>query len=261
MSLLYVDVLGVKARWRLGGAALVISAYARLESMVEEALGELEEQPTGGGIQSDALALVFESATGAVRAGRALFADAFRHSVDNPDDRIWLRGVVSPVDAATELIAEEPFRSEGDSLAVRRFSPDLLRAINVEQSGTKGVRLLFDQELSCQALHDDLAIQVGDHRSVVPLKELTNSVYPDGINAAEAGYADVLWMIPDPFSHWSEWEAEEIRLSKALRAAGRQSEEFTQIAATALVFSEVAAILGSVGLRKKGGLPGVPGGK
>src|SRR4051794_4261514 len=96
MPLLYVDVLGVKARWRSGGPSLVSATFARLESIVAESLEAVSGRPAAGGIQSDALGLVFETAEDAVRAGRALFAHAFDHSVANPGDQLWLRGVVSP---------------------------------------------------------------------------------------------------------------------------------------------------------------------
>lgn len=259
MALLYVDVLGIKARWRTGGSALVTETYLLLEQMLQQALASVGESPRAGGIQSDALGLAFDHTAEAVRVGRTLFAKAFRYSVENPDSPLWLRGVVSPVDKAVPLVVEEPFGDDEGTLTVRRFSDDLLHAINVEQSGTKGVRLLIDKQLLVQTVIDEFAIPVGHHRYLIPLRELDNSIYPEGAGLSTAGYADILWMIPEPISHWKQWEEEDWRLSKALRAAGQQGEQFAQMAATALVFSEVAAILGSVGHRRTGGLPGAPG--
>jgi hypothetical protein len=192
--------------------------------------------------------------------GRALFASAFEHSAENPDHPLLLRGVISPVRPNDDLVTEQPFRDqEEDPLTVRRFSDDLLRAINVEQSGTKGMRLLIDNELCTEAVGEEFAIRVEDQRYLIPLKHLENSLYPEGEGLSKAGYADVLWMIPDPIAHWREWVAEEWRLSKALRASGRHPEQFAQLAATALVFSEAGAILGSVSIHRKAGLPGAPG--
>jgi len=259
VPLLYVDVLGVKARWQAGGPERVSAAFALLEELVGETLDEVDTAPIAGGVQTDAAALVFDEVEAAVRMGRALFRRAFDRSVEQPEARLWLRGVISPVESTDELTTESPLRGDGDTLLVRRFSPDLLRAINVEQSGVKGMRLLLDQELAGDELSDALVIPIGESGHVLPLKNLSYSLYPEGAGVSEAGYADVLWMIPDEVAHWSDWSLQELKLSKALRGSGRDTYEFTQIAATALTFSETAAILGAVGLRKTGGLPGVPG--
>lgn len=250
MPLLYVDVLGVKARWRSGGPDLVVATYARFEQLLQDVLVSVQEQPISGGIESDAVALVFDTTVGALRVGRALFAAAFQYSADNAGDPLWLRGVVSPSEKEEALVVETPFQHD-NVLTTRHFSRGLLRAINIEQSGTKGMRLLLDHELYADDVIDHLAIPIQSGRHLIAAKTLANSIYPRVPSASEAGYADVFWMVPDPLTHWDQWRRQEIRLSRALRAAGRNSDEFAQLSATALVFNEVAAILGSISLRRK----------
>lgn len=191
--------------------------------------------------------------------GRALFRNAFEHTVAHEDERIWLRGVISPSDPAAALMEDSPFEADPQNLQVRRYSDDLMRAIQVEQSGTKGARLLIDRDLVNDGLSDELKIAVGEHRFLVPIRTLDYSLYPDIPPGAVEPFADVLWMVPFPIEHFDQWQERDREIGKLMRIAGRSGEEFMHVSATAQVFSEAAAMLGAVGVRRKGGLPGTPG--
>jgi heptaprenylglyceryl phosphate synthase len=93
MPLLYVDLLGMKARYQSGGVRSARRGYRILGEMIAEALSELpSDRPVSGGVQSDAAALQFATAVDAVIVGRAVFRETLMRSTRNR--RLWIRGVI-----------------------------------------------------------------------------------------------------------------------------------------------------------------------
>lgn len=231
MPLLYVDVLGMKARWQ--AQAGVRPAYRRLERFVAQAVATLPPGTlVGGGVQTDAAALLLEDPVDTVMVGRELFRIAFDYS--NGNNRFWLRGVI--LDGGhpnSRLSSERPLDDAPNGLTVRRYSERLLNAINVEASGFRGQRLLVQSG----ALRTPPTCQMANGSEFKLVRRLKNSVYP---SPACDGFADVLWMVPD---NVAQWELERIKMLDRLRWSARSPEESAQAAATMLAFAEVEAML------------------
>lgn len=247
MPLLYIDVLGMKARWQGGNLGTVKAAFARLEDLVQQSLAQLPtDTQYDARLQSDAAAILFADASPAIRVGRSIFQAAAGTSTET--ERFWLRGLITSAPAelySLETVSDygAPFRC----LRIRHFADQLLSAVLIEQSGPKGARLLLEQELVSQHLKSEFAIDVAPGR-LYPFRRLDNSAYP---RVEADAFCDVLWMFPDPYTP-NSWRDRQRRMNNMLRWAGGvaaatgHDEEFSHAAATALVFTECDAILGSV---------------
>jgi hypothetical protein len=240
VPLLYVDLLGMKARYVGGGVRAARRGYTLLGELVASGLGALPEgRPVTGGVQSDAAALQFATATDAVIVGRAIFRKTFARSARNR--RLWIRGVVmsgSYPDAA--LQREDQLAGAPAGVFERHFTDTLLRAVNVEQAGFRGQLLLIEEQLVTAQLENALSWQVGDGR-LLPAHRLRYSQYPRGLDA----YRDVLWPVADDIRRWP---LSYTRLLDRLRwAADGGDAELVQASATHLLFAEIDAILHGLG--------------
>jgi hypothetical protein len=240
-ALLYADVLGIKALWNTAEIDQVKRAFDRFEQMVEQALRARPPRgPVAGGLQSDAVALVFDDTSDAVRVGIELFRNAF--DAATAEERMWLRGVICPVTEGPERLVVEQALQAQPELTVRRFSDEMLEAINTEQR-FKGARLLI-----CDALVDDavaaaVAIQARNG-TAVPLRKLEHSPLPPPSSSGD--WQEIMYLVPDPYS-LAAVEDRTTRMQRRLRwAASRahrgSTEEFTHVAMLAAVWAECEAI-------------------
>lgn len=75
MILLYVDLLGVKARWRRGGRPEAEVAFRHLQHFVTSGLSILPRgrvNTVRGGVDSDAAALIFQELDEAIDVARTI---------------------------------------------------------------------------------------------------------------------------------------------------------------------------------------------
>ncbi len=247
MVLFYADVLGMKARWKTGELDRVTAAYALFERLVDRALSTTAlTGSVSGGVQSDAVALVFDTAIDAVRFGNALFCSAFESGTET--SRFWLRGLITSSNVGgTELVSERPLGASWPEIAVRHFSRELLSTVNIEQA-YRGPRLLIAQDAIDASLRDALAMRVGS-KFVIPLKQLEYTPVPD----AGGPWWDVLYLLEPPLSQ-QRVEARHVEIGQRMRwAASRRhqgtDDELTHVAVLAVVWAECAAIAWDVGLR------------
>lgn len=244
MPLLYVDVLGMKARWQSADLGAVRVAYQTFEQLVGDALDALPADVYfEAGVQSDAAAIVVGDVGNAVEIGRAMFRGALELS--NAQERFWMRGVIVSAPAGLDALETlEIGPRNGGQLSTRHFSDELLGAVLAEQTGPRGARLLVQRTLVSASLRQRFTITLGADQRIVPFRRLDNSAYPRG---AEQDYADVLWMLPTPYTKAS-WDASHRTMNNALRWAGRaaavtrKDDEFAHAAATELIFKECDAI-------------------
>jgi len=240
VPLLYVDLLGMKARYQAGGVRAARRSYTLLGELVAAGLTALGAgRPVSGGVQSDAAALQFASATDAVAVGRALFGAAFARSARNR--RLWIRGVVMRGSyPGAPLQREEQLAGAPVGVFERHFTDSLLRAVNLEQSGFRGQRLLIDNDLVTPQLNQALGWGVGEGR-LLPAHRLRYSSYPEGTE----NFSDVLWPVPGDIA---VWRGSYTRLLDRLRwAAGGGDQESVQASATHLLFAEIDSIIHSLG--------------
>lgn len=233
----------MKARWQSAGIAGAKAAYQTLDLVIRHALTSVPTpmaESVSGGIQSDAAALAFGDVASALTVGRLVFKETFRRcgALDAGQTRHWVRGVVVDM-GEEELESSEPLPGPAGGVFKRVFSDDLLEGINVEQSGYRGQRLLVAESLINSEVEDRFRIDVGERRKLEPLTTLT---YSDG----RPGFRDFLWMFPyEESSDELEpaWELMRRAMENRLRRAGEGGPgEFTQAAATQLVFAECNAI-------------------
>lgn len=236
MVLLYFDILGMKARWKTGEIEIVKRAFLTLDDVIEEALSAADErvqETVSGGVQSDAGALLFEAAEDAVNVGRSIFQNAFQ--LGSAAERFWLRGVIIPVEG-DELESVENLTGGARNVAKRVFCDELMTAINYEQSGFGGQRLLLAESLFNDELAKKFMTEVratGSYpRSIFHLAQLKHS---EGVEE----FRDVLWMVPEDIA---SWPAQRERMSRRLRWSAADREEFRHASLTMLIFEEVEAI-------------------
>lgn len=241
MPLLYIDLLGMKSRYRATGVNGARAGHRQLVSVVRAGLQALPDGAlVSGGIQSDAVALQFLHAFEAIVVGRAILLNAFTRS--NRARRIWLRGAVMKHGGPkSRLDSIHAIDGCPDGIVDRQFREVLLNAVHVEQSGFRGQRLLVEGGLLDDRLAVSTELVFSKGRAFSPVRRLTYSGYPAPVCD---GFADVLWMVP---AQLSAWENRKLRMLDLLRWSSKGGEEeMAQAAATHLVFAEADAMLNSV---------------
>lgn len=239
MPLLYVDMLGMKARYHRGGPRAALRGYHLLGELVREGLEALPEgHAVSGGVQSDAACLQFASVNDAITVGRKLFSDTFRRS--KRSRLLWVRGVI--VDEGHPEAPIETNRQLQDStpdVFVREFALPLVRAIHAEQSGFHGQRLLIESKLVGSELNRALRQKVGNGH-LTPTHRLRYSRYPPPTGR----FRDVLWPVPDDLDDWPFLCR---RMLDRLRWANDGGNPaFLHASATHLLFEEINSIIHSL---------------
>jgi hypothetical protein len=238
VPLLYVDMLGMKARYHRGGTRAAQSGYRHLAELVQQGLEALPEgHAVRGGVQSDAVCLQFASAIDAVKVGQKLFSDTFRRS--NRSNLLWVRGVIVEGGPDTPIEMTKPLQASTPEVFVREFAPPLVRAIHAEQSGFHGQRLLIESKLASRELDQALQQEIGNgHLS--PTHRLRYSKYPPPTGR----YRDVLWPVPERLEDWPSLCR---RMLDRLRWASDGGDlAFLHASATHLLFEEISSILHSL---------------
>jgi hypothetical protein len=239
MVVVFIDLLGVRARWHEGGRPSAEAAFGRLEALVGEALARLAPKSLrDGALETDSAALVFGSSEEALSFIRDLFSEAFVAPRRAKDERLWIRGTVSTIQSRGALRHAEGL-SGHPKVRVFRLDGSLLDAIAVEKSGFKGMRIVVEEKLLTPAVRDRFSVKAGS-RALVPFRSLTNSVYPRRIAHV---YEDFLWMAR---SEEADWRKLKRSMSDRLRWSAQDSEEFVQAASTQVVFNETVAIFRSL---------------
>jgi hypothetical protein len=236
MPLLYVDVLGMKARYQQGGVEAARKAYGVFAGRVKEGLAVLDaDTSVAGGIQSDAVALQFRTTSDAVKVGRALFRAAFEKSTKS--NRMWLRGVILKAGApGSELQHEGQLPGAPEGIFERHFADPVLSAINAEQAGFRGHRLLIESMLVTSQLHSEFGV-AAPHGRINAASKLQFSVCP-------SGFQDVLWPACENLSDWPHYQRK--MLDRYRYAAAGGDSEWIHASATHLLFAELDSIVHSI---------------
>jgi hypothetical protein len=143
-----------------------------------------------------------------------------------------------------ELQSEQQLEGAPTGVFERHFNGTLLRAINAEQSGFRGQRLLIEDPLITPHLTATLQVPVGEG-AVLPAHRLRYSIAP-------LGFHDVLWPMPEDPGQWPSFYR---RLLDRLRWASDGGDfESLQASATHLLFAEIDSIVHALG----GATAGVP---
>ena len=236
--LLFIDMLGVRARWHLGGRESVEKAFSRFHSIIIEAIQTRDRgKVLHGGIEADSAAIICSSAKTAVYIGRNAFRIAFRSARSPNDERLWLRGVIVPANEADPLKTERPLASDLDQIKVAEYSTSLLEAISAEKSGVKGMRLLIGGGLSKKEIQRAYGLNI--HGAYFcPIRRPQTLSYPSRLK----GYRDILWMASAKEDKWKEMQR---TMSYRLKWSAANADEFIHAAVTQVLFNHWEGILES----------------
>lgn len=244
-ALLFVDLLGVRARWHSGGRAAAETAFKDFRNVVAASLkGLLAGDVVDGLIETDAVALTCKNVATALAIGQRLYGMVFRQTQHNRERRYWLRGVIVPRAADEPLRRVGAFAGRLAHISLVHYESELFDAIAIEKSGLKGMRLLVDRSLITPEISREYRIP---HENLwfIPFKHLRDSYYPRNISET---HLDYLWMASEKAE---DRRSMEILMSQRLRLASHDPEELLQAAATQVVFHEYAAMIGSLDGRLK----------
>ena len=243
MVILFVDLLGVRSRWHKGGRDAAEEAFQAFRNLVAYSLKGLSaDQVPHGLVETDAAAITCSSVDVALDLGKKLYRATFEQTARNRDSRNWLRGAIMPRQSENPLRRSTHFSDALQHVELVLYETDLLDAIQIEKSGIKGMRLIVDKELITPDVNRKYALHF-EELNFIPLKRLRNSSYPGKVSN---GYLDYLWMasiVPD------EMTKMERLMALRLRHSSHDAEEFTQAAATQVLFHECTAIIGSLRTR------------
>ena len=239
-SILFIDMLGARRRWQEGGVKLSRSTFTKFKSLIiKSARNTVSDEILSGGIETDSAMIVCSSLLSAVHLAKDIYLTAFKTKNHASAPRIWLRGCIMPYIDSKFLRQEAPLKKPIGNIKVWAYSAEALDAISVEKSGYKGMRLLVNSGLITQSDIDSLRIEFGTH-TLIPLTKLRYVGYP---KVSEGDYHDLLWMAT---SDDSEWRSLNINMTSRLRYSSHDSEEFSQAAATQVLFHECAALINSI---------------
>lgn len=238
-SLLYVDLLGVRARWNQDGRSGAVEAFTQFERLVTGALrSRVGGEPISAAMESDAAAFLCASQHDAVCIGKALYLDTFRVFDRRKHGRPWLRGAIVSYSGETQLRHERATGVSG--LSVTDYAPGLLEAISVEKAGYKGMRLLVEDDLVTDTLRGAHCEALSNGQKIHVFRQMTHSNYPGRLSK---GWQDVLWMAT---ADSREWQERQRLMARRLRYAAKDADEFLQAAATQVLFHECDAIVGTL---------------
>ena len=236
MPLLFVDMLGVKARWLRGGRIAAEAAFQQFWGLIGYAVrGESSATIALGLVESDSVAIDCKSTGSALRIAEKMYHAAFIQTYENKEHRVWLRGVI--LERTTDDPLRMPSKFKKDmGIDLMLYSGDLLDAITIEKCGFKGMRVLISQSLITEGVKEEFVASDGEV-SFIPFARLRHSSYP---NRIESGFSDYLWM-----ARVEEEEKRKLDLIMALRLrhASMDPEESLQAAATQVMFHEVTAMI------------------
>ncbi len=239
-TLLLLDLLGSRDRWRHGGPALVERVFDHFHNLVCDAARGLDAaHELRGDLEGDRAAIWCPNAETALALGRRLFRRTFLEPRSPDDLRLWLRGVVCDASGGESArTMEETAPSELPGLRRHLFGPGMQDALSVLYSGFQGMRLLVANSLLQDTLRGRFRIPVG-RLGVIPFRKLNHSPYPASIHR---NFQDCLWMAETQ----QEWGTYESRMTMRMLWSARNPQEFSQAAATQGVFHETLLILQSV---------------
>ncbi len=242
MTLLYLDLLGTRSRWHRTGRSGAEATFRDFEALLRGVLHDHPARVTRGGVETDAAALICPSTEDAIFVGSEIYRRAFLSPRRVEDDRLWVRGAITEIQADVVLRQERSLEPALDHVRVYDYAGPLLDGISIERAGFKGMRLVIVGTLVTEPVRRRYAVPVGE-LSLIPFRRLDHSGYPGRLIA---GFQDVLWMATPN---------EELRTALMRRMADRlrwsagDQEEFLQAAATQVVFNECTAIFHDLRLR------------
>ena len=249
MVLLFIDMMGIRYRWRTEGRTGVQHAFEVFSRLIRKTLAEqTRDSVVAGGVESDSAALICSDIGSASKIAKGVFCSAFLSARTPSDPRIWLRGVIVPAGEEVDLRWDEPLAQDHPEVIVAKYSSPLLNAIAVEKCGFKGMRVLVTggPELGERTRSRQVNLRLDESsKHFRPFRKIQGLGYPGRL---PNGYTDFLWMACESEEEWAKMKGTMVQRLKW--SAGNQ-DELVHAAATQAVFHHCGAFLRSVKLSEQ----------
>lgn len=242
--LLLIDLLGVKARWHKGGRRAAQRAFEALEAIVVNAVKHSESNaPVAGLVETDSVALVFESLLTSIPFAQQLFVDTFLAPKSYSDERLWFRGVLVPYRGNLKFRYKARATRLPSTIQVNRLEDSVLNALAAERAGFRGMRLLVGGGTGTgHRTRNSAADKLPGGRTFPrPFLQLRTPQYPKRL--ARGHYYDFLWMASNDADRINKLNE---AMANRLRWASGDPDEFVQAAATQVVFNHWGAFVSSI---------------
>lgn len=244
MVLLFIDMMGVRYRWRTEGRTGVQDAFEVFNQLIRKALGkETRDSVVAGGVESDSAALICLDIGAASKIAKEVFCSAFLSARKPSDPRIWLRGVIVPAGEKVDLRWDEQLAQNHPEVMVAKYSSPLLDAIAVEKCGFKGMRVIVTggRELGHRTRLRQVNLRLGESsKRFCPFRRIEGLGYPGRL---PNGYTDFLWMACESEEEWARMKG---TMVQRLKWSAENGDELIHAAATQAVFHHCGAFVRSV---------------
>lgn len=237
-AVLFVDLLGVQKMWSGGGVNAVTKRIDEFNVFMLRTFETLPQELSRDhefsiSMSGDSFAVPCQDFEQAIRIGRYLFQQAFYDSDKRPQP-FWIRGVVSSWNNESDTFDKRDIQVGGMSIGAHYVNhPSYMRALAMEKSGFKGMRLVIEPVLLGDAKSQYHSVWPEMKCEIFLISRLANAIYP-----AKSTYEDILWMAFDE----GDYKVLAGIMQKRFRRSSRDTDELLQAAATRLVFDEVSAI-------------------
>ncbi len=235
---LFMDLLGVRAKWISGGRTAAEEAFAGFRAVVNHGVRSVDPSCVlAGVIESDSAYICCDTLRTALEVGRQTYMRAFQPPAHS--SRLWIRGVVMPGPGSSGLTRSAPLSGTYPQVIVVRYHGRLLDAIAAEKSGFRGMRLLVGRGRGVGQPQRGKVdpIHVGQYH-LAPFLKVRAPAYPRAL----AGFRDFLWMATDDEE---EHQVLMTHMFHRLRWASEDPEELAHAAATQVIFNHWDALRAS----------------
>jgi hypothetical protein len=242
---LFMDLLGVRARWKSGGRIEAEAAFDQFRTSVSHGIGQVDASRVKKGvIESDSAFFICDSLQTALQIGQGTYLHAF--CLPAHECRMWIRGVIMPGPDGTELVTSSHLKKTLPQVEVIKYQSQVLDVIAAEKSGFRGMRLLVGggKGVGYNVRKRLTPLRIGD-RQLRPFLKIKTPVYPEPLT----DYHDFLWMATENDKGNDDIAT---HMFHRLRWAASNPEELAHAAVTQVVFNHWNSLRrsGSTYLRK-----------
>ena len=227
---LFMDLLGARAVWKIGGRIAAEDAFDKFRISVEKGIGLVDTKSVKNGvIESDSVFLICDSLSTALKIGQATYLHAFCMPAN--ECRMWIRGVIMPVAYTAKLVKTSRLKKTIPQVKVNKYQSQVLDVIAAEKSGFKGMRILVGGGIGVgHNARAKLSPLIIGNTKLRPFLKIKKPIYPEPL----AGFIDYLWMAAE-----NDKENDDISeyMFHRIRWAASNPEELAHAAVTQVVFN------------------------
>jgi len=238
-AIAHIDLLGVRKLWKEGGVSSVRNRINEFSELITQQLAYLPSEVHRDNeytiiLSGDSASIICQDAGQAIGIVSHLFMQAF-YATDRVTRPLWLRGSISHWHNQRLPTNSGPISANNVQVGTRyKFEEDFLRAIALEKSGFRGMRLIVDRALAQPAIEQFQAHWDDFTRPLKRIITLEEFEYPQG-----GPYCDVLWMIGNE----EQYNTLKGIMASRFKKCTADPDEFAQAAWTRAVFDQVDSLI------------------